>query len=327
MFVRRTTSRTNSHKTVLVCTIAPVRMDPAPLESTMAIGMIQACSLLLHSERRPPGYYRANSYIKINAARDSICSLVHPSASRCTTTTMLITFVRPTLPLFLPDSPPIPMISPPVTQTRLTITPPCRTTPSAHRCPAETQSSQAVADDRRSYFAATSQGNALEQYATPHSPPNSYTTSTPSGRMNPQSPQHVPHHTQQQFIPTPSQTYQVYSSTSSTSSPRPRASVEPYYHMSPNPQHVLHSPSPTHGGRPAHGSYPVNPLTATGDRYPCDICERTFTRLHDRRRHYETVHASSPVLHKCCYCRKDFSRADSLKRHLDNGCDEMPADR
>ncbi|KAF9236352.1 hypothetical protein BU15DRAFT_77067 [Melanogaster broomeanus] len=185
--------------------------------------------------------------------------------------------------------------------------------------PYATQSSSSVPDDQRSYFAATSSGNAYEQYATPHSP----YMSAPSGHMNAQSPRHVPHsaHHSQQFAPTPSQAY--YSlSTSSPRSPA-RSSVEPYYHMSPNPQHVMHH-SPTHGGRTTHGSHSVNPSTGSGERYPCDLCDRSFTRLHDRRRHYETVHAPSPVLHKCRYCRKDFSRADSLKRHLDNGCDDKP---
>ncbi|KIJ11790.1 hypothetical protein PAXINDRAFT_177297 [Paxillus involutus ATCC 200175] len=187
--------------------------------------------------------------------------------------------------------------------------------------PYPAQSPQVVADERRSYFAPTSHGSALDHYATPHSPPNTY-ASAPSGHMS--SPRHIPQHGQH-FIPTPSQTYQ-YSSTSPASSPRSRSSVEPYYHMSPNPQHAVHSPAPSHG-RSIHGSHVANSSTATADRHPCDLCERSFTRLHDRRRHFETVHAPSPVLHKCRYCRKDFSRADSLKRHLDNGCDEMPTDQ
>ncbi|KAG9309239.1 hypothetical protein JVU11DRAFT_10719 [Chiua virens] len=201
-------------------------------------------------------------------------------------------------------------------------------------------------DDHRSYYTTSSQGHAVEHYPTSSSPPNSYATSNPSGHIS-QTSRHQPHlsQSQQQFIPTPSQAYQVYSSAGSTSSPRSRSSVEPYYHMSPNPQHVVHpSASTTHatsgtGGRSntaAHGTgsshsshhpHVTSTLTGTivvaaGERYPCHLCERSFTRLHDRRRHYETVHATSPVLHKCRFCRKDFSRADSLKRHVDNGCDE-----
>ena len=58
------------------------------------------------------------------------------------------------------------------------------------------------------------------------------------------------------------------------------------------------------------------------ERYACDKCDRTFSRPHDRKRHYESQHLQTS--HKCHYCRKEFSRADSLKRHLDNGCDKVP---
>lgn len=118
------------------------------------------------------------------------------------------------------------------------------------------------------------------------------------------------------------------------SAPSPRRSrTDPYYHMSPNAQQTsqaTNSPHPTTLSYPSpqlpnsphsHSSIP------SGDRYPCDLCDRTFTRSHDRRRHYETVHSTTPVLHKCRFCQKDFSRADSLKRHQDNGCDERPSNR
>ncbi|KIK39988.1 hypothetical protein CY34DRAFT_88195 [Suillus luteus UH-Slu-Lm8-n1] len=131
-----------------------------------------------------------------------------------------------------------------------------------------------------------------------------------------------PHSAPPQFIPTPSQTYQVYSNTVPSNS-RSRSSVEPYYHMSPNTQHTPQSSSPP-TARPSHSSTsPSSNPALIGDRFPCELCDRSFTRSHDRRRHYETVHAATPVLHRCRYCGKDFSRADSLKRHIDNGCDEM----
>ena len=208
---------------------------------------------------------------------------------------------------------------------------------------------QSSPDEHRPYYAPSSQEPAIEQYTSPSSPSNSYATVTPSGHMSPHASRHhnhMPHHQQQQqFIPTPSQTFQVYSSAGSTaSSARSRSTVEPYYHMSPNPQHVAHAPpastahasgtsarnSTAHGSGSSHShhghgnTHTGTIVVAAGERYPCDLCERSFTRLHDRRRHYETVHATSPVLHKCRFCRKDFSRADSLKRHVDNGCDEMP---
>lgn len=213
--------------------------------------------------------------------------------------------------------------------------------------PYSSYTTQSSPDDHRAYYATSSQGPTLEHYPSPSSPSSSYATPNPSGHVSPQTSRHHTHlcqQQQQQFIPTPSQAFQVYSSAgSAASSARSRSTVEPYYHMSPNPQHVVHAPpASTHvtgttGGRSstAHGSgshshhahagtHTGTIVVAAGERYPCDLCDRSFTRLHDRRRHYETVHATSPVLHKCRYCRKDFSRADSLKRHIDNGCDEMP---
>ncbi|KAK7473225.1 hypothetical protein VKT23_001323 [Stygiomarasmius scandens] len=94
-------------------------------------------------------------------------------------------------------------------------------------------------------------------------------------------------------------------------------------------QHRHPSTSPILTARPSHASRsghsqpsPISPTTP--ERYPCEICGKTFSRSHDRKRHHETQHIPSPVLHRCRYCRKEFSRADSLKRHLDNGCDEAP---
>ncbi|KAG2101300.1 uncharacterized protein F5147DRAFT_838995 [Suillus discolor] len=182
-------------------------------------------------------------------------------------------------------------------------------------------------DTRRSYYAPPSapppapanQPNAY--YASHHQP------SAPSPQYAVHSHPHIDpqtlhaHSASQHFIPTPSQTYQVYSNTV-PSNPRSRSTVEPYYHMSPNPQHTTQGSSPPAAPRPTHTSPSANPALI-GDRFPCELCDRSFTRSHDRRRHYETVHAATPVLHRCRYCGKDFSRADSLKRHIDNGCDEM----
>lgn len=200
---------------------------------------------------------------------------------------------------------------------------------------------QGTPDDHRAYYASSSQGPAMEHYPVPSSPASPYATPSPSGHMNSPPPQHhsqLPQQQQQQFIPTPSQAYQVFSSAGSPPA-RSRSTVEPYYHMSPNPQHVVHAlpASTTHGAGarsnahssgPSHhahaGTHTGTIVVAAGERYACNRCDRSFTRLHDRRRHYETVHSTSPVLHKCRFCRKDFSRSDSLKRHVDNGCDEMP---
>ncbi|KAG2112085.1 hypothetical protein DEU56DRAFT_204246 [Suillus clintonianus] len=179
-------------------------------------------------------------------------------------------------------------------------------------------------DPRRSYYppppAPPPPANQPNTYYPSHhhsSGPSSQYAINSHTHIDPQSLQHA----HSQFIPTPSQTYQVYSNTV-PSNPRSRPSIEPYYHMSPNPQHTTQGSPPPAASRSAHTSPSSNPALV-GDRFPCELCDRSFTRSHDRRRHYETVHATTPVLHRCRYCGKDFSRADSLKRHIDNGCDEM----
>ncbi|KAG1736031.1 hypothetical protein EDB19DRAFT_1061345 [Suillus lakei] len=177
-------------------------------------------------------------------------------------------------------------------------------------------------DTRRPYYPAPAPAPANQPnayYPSHHhsSGPSSQYAINSHTHIDPQTLQTHP----QQFIPTPSQTYQVYSNTVA-SNPRTRPAIEPYYHMSPNPQHTTQGSSPPAASRSAHTSPTSNPALI-GDRFPCELCDRSFTRSHDRRRHYETVHATTPVLHRCRYCGKDFSRADSLKRHIDNGCDEM----
>ena len=101
---------------------------------------------------------------------------------------------------------------------------------------------------------------------------------------------HAVHH-ETRYIPTPAQTMQSYHTLPSSS--RGTAMTPPQS-----------SPSPG------------------VERYACDRCDRTFSRPHDRKRHYESQHLQTS--HACQYCRKEFSRADSLKRHLDNGCDKAP---
>ncbi|KAF9527320.1 hypothetical protein CPB83DRAFT_836689 [Crepidotus variabilis] len=150
----------------------------------------------------------------------------------------------------------------------------------------------------------------------------------------PQSLHHPPQQTR--FIPTPSQIANSYSNYA-------QQVVDPSGH------HDLYGSSsldyssnshliPSSAGRPARistarprgsssNSNSNSPVSATsspsGERFPCEKCGKTFSRSHDRKRHYETQHLPSPVIHRCGYCHKEFSRADSLKRHLDNGCDEM----
>ena len=161
-----------------------------------------------------------------------------------------------------------------------------------------------------------------------------------------------------QFIPTPSELY-AYSPRPIPAAPHPTPSTDPYSSAPYSTPHayVSSSRSPemrsprVANGRP--GTSSGSPISSSsGERFPCEKCGKTFSRSHDRKRHHETQHLSSPVIHRCRYCEKEFSRyvktfllssfsqltrvsscspsirirrADSLKRHLDNGCDEMPS--
>lgn len=126
------------------------------------------------------------------------------------------------------------------------------------------------------------------------------------------------------FIPTPSQIAHAYS----TYSPHIGNSVlqgdlygsSPIdYSSSPHmvPSNTIHRrPSHTLIGRPRGGSLAgsTTPMTASspsGERFPCEKCGKTFSRSHDRKRHYETQHLPSPIIHRCMYCHKEFSRCDS----------------
>ena len=46
----------------------------------------------------------------------------------------------------------------------------------------------------------------------------------------------------------------------------------------------------------------------------CDICEKTFTRERNMRRHKENVHEKATGVH-CNKCNKTFTRPDSLRAH------------
>ncbi|GJE92755.1 hypothetical protein PsYK624_089110 [Phanerochaete sordida] len=92
----------------------------------------------------------------------------------------------------------------------------------------------------------------------------------------------------------------------------------------------------THGGtssagyashsHQAHAHAYAPPASPEGsERFPCDKCDKTFSRAHDRKRHHESQHSTHPYFHRCRFCNKEFSRADSLKRHIDNGCEKDPA--
>ncbi|KAJ3969731.1 hypothetical protein EV361DRAFT_963883 [Lentinula raphanica] len=132
------------------------------------------------------------------------------------------------------------------------------------------------------------------------------------------------------FIPTPSEIAHVYGSYSGSMAGSQHMSQSPSTYSTPghhSRHHRTASTSPilnTSRATTIRSSHTPG-LSPSNERFPCEICGKTFSRSHDRKRHHETQHIASPVLHRCRYCRKEFSRADSLKRHLDNGCDEMPA--
>ncbi|EPT04654.1 hypothetical protein FOMPIDRAFT_110028 [Fomitopsis schrenkii] len=135
------------------------------------------------------------------------------------------------------------------------------------------------------------QATGAQQPAYPgmHTPPRDpYAQQFNAQAAYNQGPSHHAVHHETRYIPTPAQAMQSYHTLPSGSRATPPQS----------------SPSPG------------------VERYACDRCDRTFSRPHDRKRHYESQHLQTS--HACQFCRKEFSRADSLKRHLDNGCDKAP---
>lgn len=124
---------------------------------------------------------------------------------------------------------------------------------------------------------------------------------------------------QTRFIPTPSQIAHAYSTYAPQvqgdlfdSSPIEYSSGP---HMVPS-NTIQRRPSRTLTGRPRGGSIvgttsPTSASSPSGERFPCEKCGKTFSRSHDRKRHYETQHLPSPIIHRCMYCHKEFSRCDS----------------
>lgn len=129
---------------------------------------------------------------------------------------------------------------------------------------------------------------------------------------------------QSQFIPTPSEIANSYNYNMTT--PRsPTIQGEPYttsaldyssppYMVSSSNGAHSHRPSriltgrPRAGGSPGSSISPTSSTSPTGERFPCEKCGKTFSRSHDRKRHHETQHLPSPVIHRCVYCQKEFSR-------------------
>ncbi|KAF8902907.1 hypothetical protein CPB84DRAFT_1678420 [Gymnopilus junonius] len=146
------------------------------------------------------------------------------------------------------------------------------------------------------------------QYASHYLPPSDHR----SGSVD-----HTP-----QFIPTPSEIASSYSSyshqmTSPQSPTIPEDGFPPDY---PVPPHMVppslgggHRSSRIATGRPrtvstVTSTSSASASSATGERFPCEKCGKTFSRSHDRKRHHETQHLATPIYHVCPYCSKEFSR-------------------
>ncbi|KAI0256353.1 hypothetical protein BJV78DRAFT_1278858 [Lactifluus subvellereus] len=116
---------------------------------------------------------------------------------------------------------------------------------------------------------------------------------------------------------------------------QPIVPSQSHAHIS-TPQKPYPNPNPaiqTQGGHAQYSNPANNPSSPIGYGSPsppsssssphaCGVCGATFTRPHDRKRHYESQHTT--IEHVCQYCRKSYARVDSLKRHLDRPCDKMP---
>jgi hypothetical protein len=152
----------------------------------------------------------------------------------------------------------------------------------------------------------------------PQYPPQHYASDAhhPGVMLNPEVPSHyqnyrpiqhgqpvVPSQPHSQFV-TPQKPY-----------PNPAMQTQgghaPYSNPANNPS------SPVGYGSPSPPS-----SSSSSSPHACGVCGATFTRPHDRKRHYESQHTT--IEHVCQYCRKSYARVDSLKRHLDRPCDKMP---
>ncbi|KAK2464174.1 hypothetical protein APHAL10511_003631 [Amanita phalloides] len=141
----------------------------------------------------------------------------------------------------------------------------------------------------------------------PHQgPPRS--SSVPYGPHSSSVDQHNQRTPSTQFILTPSEMVR-YGGSQTHGHPQEQYVASPSYESSS----VLQPPRiPPSGPRTVPGG---SPTAASGERFLCEKCGKTFSRSHDRKRHHETQHLPTPVIHRCRFCEKEFSRSDSLKRH------------
>lgn len=131
----------------------------------------------------------------------------------------------------------------------------------------------------------------------------------------------APSPTQSHFIPTPSDMaahgYNNYSSVPSRSPtlppPERYATTLPYPspHLMNGSHSGSHRPGRISTTRPRSSTLGSS-TSPTGERFPCEKCGKTFSRSHDRKRHHETQHLATPIVHRCRHCEKEFSRSVSL---------------
>jgi hypothetical protein len=110
---------------------------------------------------------------------------------------------------------------------------------------------------------------------------------------------------------TSSSAYPAYGNPPSPTHPR---GYTPYADPPPPPHHT-HTDSSRYTSNTYSSAYsPSVPSSQQGmasdkpERVTCEICGKTFSRAHDRKRHHESQHSSQNVSHKCLHCGKSFSR-------------------
>jgi hypothetical protein len=163
----------------------------------------------------------------------------------------------------------------------------------------------------RDYYSSSGILNSTSPLQQPYSNQAYYSNQYPSPSSETRSP------SQTQFIPTPSEMAHSYSNY-----PPPPQTVSTQYGpglngysnpvpVLPQPHNPLR-PSRISTGRPRTASgattSPTSATSPSGERFPCEKCGKTFSRSHDRKRHHETQHLPTPVIHRCRYCEKEFSR-------------------
>lgn len=170
---------------------------------------------------------------------------------------------------------------------------------------------------RERYFSTDSQGT-LSSSTTPSGMYSSANPYYPSGFSSNSD-------SRSQFIPTPSEMANTYSTYASTIPRSPTVPPSERYGSgsAAYPAQLLHT---THGGplrpristsRPRSGTLGSSPATSpSGERFPCEKCGKTFSRSHDRKRHHETQHLATPIIHRCRWCEKEFSRSIIAHRHV-----------